>query len=143
MAAQPQDRYRLERFLAAQQPVFERVLIELQQGRKATHWMWFIFPQLCGLGSSPMARSYCLAGADEARAYLQHGVLGPRLRQCVQLVVQADSGNVSRIFGYPDDLKFRSSLTLFLHASGGEALFQAALDQYFGGTGDEQTLERL
>ncbi|HEY3729824.1 MAG TPA: DUF1810 domain-containing protein [Steroidobacteraceae bacterium] len=143
MGSDPRESYALERFVVAQQPVFDRVVTELRQGCKATHWMWFIFPQLAGLGSSPMARTYAISGLDEARAYLQHPVLGQRLRQCVELVVRADAGNISQLFGYPDDLKFRSSLTLFLQASAHEGLFQAALDKYFGGTGDQRTLERL
>src|SRR5579863_5563881 len=103
----------LERFLLAQEPVIERVLTELRAGRKASHWMWFVFPQLQGLGSSSMAQRYALASRDEARAYHQHPVLGARLKQCTRLLLQIEGRRVEQIFGYPDDMKLRSCMTLF------------------------------
>ena len=136
----------LERFVAAQEPVFAGVLEELREGRKTGHWMWFIFPQLAGLGSSATARHFALSGLLEARAYLQHPVLGARLRECTQLVNAVQGRSVHEIFGTPDDLKFRSSMTLFAHAAdagidGG--IFQGALGKYFGGLPDPRTLELL
>jgi uncharacterized protein (DUF1810 family) len=137
------DNYNLQRFLDAQAPVFDRVLTELRAGRKRSHWMWFIFPQIAGLGSSGMARTFAISGREEAAAYLQHEVLGPRLRQCTDLVNQISARNIDEIFGYPDDLKFHSSVTLFAQVAPSEAVFQAALDKYFAGQPDAATLARL
>ena len=138
-----EDPYELERFIAAQRGVFEDARSELQSGQKESHWMWFIFPQLRGLGHSSMAHKYGISSREEAAAYLRHPVLGPRLLECTRLVNQVDGRSVERIFGYPDDLKFRSSMTLFAHATADNELFVKALDKYFGGQPDRMTLERL
>jgi uncharacterized protein (DUF1810 family) len=137
------DRYNLERFVDAQAPVFDQVLAELHVGRKRSHWMWFIFPQILGLGSSEMARYYAISGRREAEAYLQHKLLGPRLRQCTELVNQVSGRAIEEIFGYPDNLKFRSSVTLFERIAAGEQAFVTALEKYFDGKPDSATLERL
>ncbi len=120
-----------------------QVLAELAAGRKRTHWMWFMFPQLAGLGHSAMARRYALESLDEARAYLAHPVLGPRLVRCAGLVNSVGSRTANAVFGSPDDLKFHSSMTLFVLAQPGEAVFQRALDAYFGGAMDPMTVERV
>jgi uncharacterized protein (DUF1810 family) len=137
------DQYNLKRFVDAQQLVFEQVVSELRAGHKTGHWMWYIFPQICGLGSSSMARAYEISSLAETEAYLRHPLLGPRLRQCAQLVVDASRRSISEIFGYPDDLKFRSSMTLFRYADPQAAVFKQALDKYFGATADARTLEKL
>ena len=134
------DPFDLERFIAAQDPVYGRVTGELRQGRKQTHWMWFIFPQIAGLGRSAMAERYAIRSVDEARAYLAHTLLGGRLRECTRLVLDVEGRTVSQIFGNPDDLKFRSSMTLFARE---ERLFQDALDKYFGSEADTATLTLL
>jgi uncharacterized protein (DUF1810 family) len=133
----------LQRFVDAQNPVFERVCAELRQGRKQTHWMWFIFPQIKGLGTSQMATKFAISSRQEAEAYLKHSVLGPRLRECTRLVNQVEGRSINQIFGYPDDLKFRSSMTLFASTSCENAIFKDALQKYFGGEPDRSTLERL
>ncbi len=135
--------YDLERFVSAQQSVYARVTAELRAGRKHTHWMWFVFPQIAGLGHSAMARRYAIGSLDEARAYLAHPVLGPRLRECTQLVLGVQGRAAHAIFGSPDDLKFRSSMTLFAQAAPDDPLFRTALDTYFGGAPDTATLEKL
>src|SRR5260370_30334686 len=112
------DRYDLTRFVAAQEPLFDRVRAELTGGRKESHWMWFVFPQLQGLGSSATARRYALACIEEARAYLAHPLLGARLRECTRLLNRIEGRTVEEIFGYPDHLKFRSCMTLFACAAG-------------------------
>ena len=141
------DTHDLQRFLDAQDPVFETVVAELTAGRKRTHWMWFIFPQITGLGSSAMAARYAVADLDEARAYLAHPVLGERLRQCTALVNAASEKNLTAILGYPDDLKFRSSVTLFAQAAdpdnAADEVFDEALTLFFDGAPDVATLERL
>jgi uncharacterized protein (DUF1810 family) len=138
------DPYDLGRFLAAQEPVLAQVCAELAAGRKRSHWMWFIFPQLRGLGSSPMAQRYAIASLDEARAYLAHPVLGERLRRCTELVNGVEGRSIQEIFGYPDELKFRSSMTLFAHAAAGAPEpFVSALAKYFAGEGDPRTRELL
>ena len=136
------DIHDLERFVAAQAAVVDRVRDELKQGRKRTHWMWFVFPQIAGLGHSAMAQQFAISGLEEARAYLAHPVLGPRLIECTQLV-GTSRRSISEIFGSPDDMKFRSSMTLFAAAQPGPSAFQDALDEYFGGKGDAATLARL
>ena len=133
----------LQRFVDAQAPVFEQVLAELRAGRKRSHWMWFVFPQLDGLGHSAMARRYALASLDEARALLRHPVLGPRLETCSALVLEATGVPLDILFGTPDDLKFRSSMTLFAQAAPGIELFDACLLKYFGGVPDPRTLALL
>jgi uncharacterized protein (DUF1810 family) len=137
------DRYDLERFVAAQDSVIDRVRAELRRGRKTSHWMWFVFPQIAGLGSSPTARAYALSGVDEARAYLAHPVLGPRLVECTELVAAVQDRTASEIFGYPDDLKLRSSMTLFARAAPDTAVFSDVLDRYFDGEPDPRTLDLL
>ncbi len=133
----------LERFVAAQEPIIARVREELRAGDKQSHWMWFVFPQIAGLGASAMAQRYAIASLDEARAYLAHPVLGERLRECTEMVLGLEGRDAHAIFGSPDDLKFRSCMTLFAHSSPAEASFRAALDKYFAGAADPATLERL
>ncbi len=139
------DRFDLERFVEAQAGVYDLALGELRAGQKRSHWMWFVFPQIAGLGASPTAQAYAIASLEEARAYLAHPVLGPRLVECVQAVNAAHERSAGDIFGYPDELKFRSSLTLFLLAAASEAKapFQRGLDKYFEGEGDPLTLSKL
>jgi uncharacterized protein (DUF1810 family) len=138
------DPYNLERFLAAQEPVLAQACAELAAGCKRSHWMWFIFPQLRGLGSSAMAQRYAIASLAEARAYLAHPLLGERLRRCTELVNRVQGRTVEEIFGYPDELKFRSSMTLFGRAAAAAPEpFAAALAKYFGGEEDPRTLELL
>jgi uncharacterized protein (DUF1810 family) len=139
----PDDRYDLNRFLSAQEGVYERALAELKGGQKRTHWMWFIFPQIDGLGYSPMAKRYALKSREEARQYLNHPVLGKRLLECTEAVVALRGGSVSEIFGYPDDLKFMSSMTLFENIAGSGSLFSFALDRYCHGERDTMTLRLL
>ena len=127
------DPYNLQRFVDAQDGVFEQVCAELREGRKRSHWMWFVFPQLKGLGHSLMAERFAISSLDEAEAYLDHPVLGPRLRECTQLVNQIDGSTVDRIFGYPDNLKFRSCMTLFAQVPADNQVFKDALEKYFGG----------
>lgn len=133
----------LDRFTAAQEPVFATVLAELRAGKKQSHWMWFVFPQLDALGRSPTAKFYGLADLDEARAYMAHPVLGPRLLVCTRLVNAVEQHTAHDIFGSPDDLKFRSSVTLFHHAAPDEGAFAEALRKYFGGEQDPLTVELL
>lgn len=140
------DPFGLEPFVEAQGPVIERVLGELGRGRKASHWMWFVFPQLAGLGHSAMARRYAIGSRAEAEAYLGHAVLGPRLVACTGLVNGVVGRSATEILGVPDDVKFRSCVTLFAAvASGvpGGGVFQGALERFFGGVGDEATVRLL
>jgi uncharacterized protein (DUF1810 family) len=141
------DPFRLARFLEAQARVYPQVRAELGAGRKTSHWMWFIFPQLAGLGTSATARHYALGSLAEARAYLGHPVLGARLRECTQLVLQIEGRTVAEIFGYPDDLKFRSSMTLAARAADEarpeDRVFGAALARYFAGEPDPLTVRLL
>ena len=133
----------LERFVTAQDPVYSTVLGELRTGRKRSHWMWFVFPQIEGLGSSGMARRYAIRSGDEAAAYLAHPVLGPRLRECARLVALHRDKDIGEIFDSPDDRKFQSSMTLFADVAPDEAVFQTCLDQFFDGQADPATLARL
>jgi uncharacterized protein (DUF1810 family) len=137
------DRYNLERFVRAQDAIYPQVLAELRAGRKQTHWIWFIFPQLKGLGSSAMADEYGIGSRAESEAYIAHPILGPRLRECTQLVNAVQGRSIEQIFGYPDNLKFRSSMTLFALVAGEDNLFQSALDNYYKGEMDQWTVERL
>jgi uncharacterized protein (DUF1810 family) len=137
------DHYNLHRFVDAQESVFGQVVAELRAGCKIGHWMWFIFPQLRGLGSSPTASRFGISGLPEAQAYLQHPILGPRLGECTQLTIAAERASITEIFAYPDNLKFRSSMTLFLQSGADRGVFGQALDKYFGGAPDPLTLERL
>ena len=132
----------LERFLGAQDPVYPDVLAELARGRKQSHWMWFVFPQIAGLGFSAMSQRYAIGSRTEAEAYLAHPVLGPRLIECTRLVLAVDGRTINAILGAPDDAKFRSSMTLF-GAVSDEPVFDEALARYFGGERDGATLEIL
>jgi uncharacterized protein (DUF1810 family) len=130
-------------FVTAQDAVYDAVRRELAAGRKETHWIWFVFPQLAGLGRSPMSQKFGLASTTEARSYLEHGILGPRLRECTRLMLAAPNRSIGSILGYPDDLKFRSSMTLFAAAAPEESLFDAALEKFFGGERDALTIRLL
>lgn len=135
--------YKLERFVEAQNPVFEQVCAELRRGGKEGHWMWFMFPQMKGLGYSPKSMKFAISSREEAEAYLKHPILGPRLRECTQLVLRIDGLSICDIFGYPDYLKFHSCMTLFAQVTSEDHLFKDALQKYFGGEFDRPTLDRL
>jgi uncharacterized protein (DUF1810 family) len=138
------DPHDLERFVAAQDPVLPIVLAELRAGRKRTHWMWFVFPQLRGLGRSPMAIRYGIGSLDEARAYLAHPLLGPRLKQCTNAVLAIEGRTLREIFGSPDDLKFHSSMSLFALAAGEEdSPCSRALERWWNGEADRETMRLL
>jgi len=137
------DPFDLQRFVDAQDPVYAQVLAELRAGRKESHWMWFIFPQLRGLGHSTMATAFGIASRQEAGAYLKHPVLGWRLRECTSFVNLAEGRSIQQILGYPDDLKFRSSMTLFASVASDNQIFKDALGKYFGGEPDPLTLQGL
>ena len=137
------DPFNLERFVDAQRAVFAQVEAELRGGRKTGHWMWFVFPQIAGLGRSAMALRYAISCADEASAYLAHPLLGPRLRTCTRMVLETDGLSIEEILGHPDDMKFRSSMTLFAQVTPDHQLFRDALAKYFGGAPDHATLARL
>jgi uncharacterized protein (DUF1810 family) len=134
------DPFELQRFVDAQDGVIDSVIAELRAGRKRSHWMWFVFPQMLGLGRSEMARRYAIASLDEARAYLAHPLLGARLRACSELVSKVEGRTVHEIFGAPDDQKFWSSMTLFAKADPSVAVFDACLQKYFAGGSDPGTL---
>src|SRR5512141_732324 len=137
------DPFGLERFVQAQEPVYEQVLAEIRAGRKRSHWMWFVFPQLAGLGFSAMSQRYAIADADEARAYLAHPVLGARLVACCEAALSVEGRSAHEIFGSPDDLKFCSCATLFASVSPPGSVFERVLDRYFDGRRDERTVELL
>ena len=137
------DPFDLQRFVAAQAPVYDRVRTELKNGRKQSHWMWFIFPQIAGLGHSAMAQRYAISSLHEAEAYLQHPVLGPRLLECTKLVTQVTGKTIHEILSSPDDMKFRSCMTLFEQAATDKQPFVDALEKYFDGERDGLTLERI
>jgi uncharacterized protein (DUF1810 family) len=137
------DPYDLQRFVDAQESVIDDVRAELAAGRKRTHWMWFVFPQIAGLGHSAMAQHYAISSREEARAYLAHPVLGTRLVELTRIVNGVQGRSVSDIFGYPDDMKFHSSMTLFAHTADDADVFNEALRRYFEGRADEATLSRL
>lgn len=139
----PNDLYDLQRFVVAQASVFNHVLDELRAGTKMSHWMWFIFPQIKGLGRSPTSMEYAMSGLAEAQAYLRHPILGSRLKECTNLVVLVQGRTAFDIFGSPDDMKFRSSMTLFAHVSPDDDIFERALQKYFDGKPDPLTLARL
>ena len=140
MTADPFD---LQRFVEAQAPVYDRVRDELRAGRKESHWMWYVFPQIAGLGQSPTSVFYAISSIDEAKAYLAHPVLGSRMRECTQLALDVEGRSARDIFGPVDEMKFRSSMTLFSRAAPEEPLFSQCLEEYFGGGLDPATLERL
>lgn len=133
----------LDRFVDAQLDTYERALKEIRSGRKRTHWMWFIFPQIAGLGSSPTAQHYAIRSRAEAEAYLRHPVLGARLIECAEALVGLEGGSAAEVFGFPDDRKLRSSATLFAEVSPTGSVFERLLDKYFGGQRDEKTLQLL
>ena len=137
------DPHNLQRFVDAQKPIFEQVLQELSDGQKATHWMWFVFPQVQGLGISATSRFYAIRSIAEARAYLAHPQLGPRLRQCAETLLALDGYSAQDIFGYVDASKLQSCMTLFARASGSQSPYQNVLDDYFDGQFDQSTLDRL
>jgi uncharacterized protein (DUF1810 family) len=138
-----EDPFDLERFVTAQTPAYPAVVAELRMGRKRSHWMWFVFPQLRGLGSSPTSQYYGLASLDEATAYAAHPVLGARLRECTDLVLAIEGRGAEEIFGFPDELKLRSSMTLFSVAVPNESRFSTVLERFYGGELDPRTLELL
>jgi uncharacterized protein (DUF1810 family) len=133
----------LQRFIDAQNPVYEQVCAELRNGTKQGHWMWFIFPQLRGLGYSHMAHKFGISSRQEAEAYLKHPILGSRLRECTGLVNLVEGRSINRIFGSPDDMKFKSSMTLFASVASENQIFKDALEKYFGGEPDPLTVQRL
>jgi uncharacterized protein (DUF1810 family) len=137
------DQFDLQRFVDAQDRVYDAVLGELRSGKKDSHWIWFVFPQLRGLGRSPTAVRYGISSLEEARAYLEHDVLGPRLRECARLVAGIDGRSADEIFGWPDNLKVASSMTLFARATDDDAEFRAVLDKFYDGEDDQATVERL
>jgi uncharacterized protein (DUF1810 family) len=137
------DKYNLSRFVTAQDAVYEGVLAEIRQGMKRSHWMWFVFPQIDGLGQSSTARFYAIKDADEATAYLNHPVLGERLRECCRALLALEGRTASEIFGFPDDLKLKSSMTLFAEVASDSVIFRNVLEKYYAGTKDERTLELL
>ena len=137
------DQYDLQRFVDAQAPIYDQALAELRAGRKQSHWMWYVFPQFHGLGESPMAQKFAINSMHEAVAYLQHTVLSPRLIEATRAVNEVEGQTIERIFGFPDYLKFRSSMTLFSRAAPNERVFADALEKYFGGEPDQRTLDLL
>jgi len=137
------DPYNLRRFLDAQRGVYEQAERELRAGRKQSHWMWFIFPQIKGLGHSAMAQKYAISSIAEAKAYIDHPLLGPRLRECTQLVININGPSIEEIFGYPDFRKFQSSMTLFAKATDDNQVFKNALQKYYGAEYDPRTAELL
>jgi uncharacterized protein (DUF1810 family) len=139
------DPYDLGRFVAAQDAggTYDRATAELRSGRKTSHWMWFIFPQIAGLGQSPTSRTYAISSPDEARAYLAHPVLGPRLLECARIVASLPGTSAESVFGGIDAIKLRSSMSLFLRAAPAEPVFREVLDRFFAGQLDPATLDRL
>lgn len=137
------DHYNLDRFIGAQAKAYASVLEELRAGKKYGHWMWYIFPQIKGLGHSAMAEQYAIASLEEANEYLKHPLLGSRLRECAGVVMSLEGRPAEQIFHYPDNLKFRSSMTLFTEAAGRDSIFQDVLRKYFEGDADQLTLHIL
>jgi len=137
------DPFNLGRFVEAQQRDYPSVLEELAAGQKRSHWIWYVFPQIEGLGGSPMSRKYAISSREEAKAYAEHPILGSRLRECTQLVMNVEGRTADQIFPYPDNLKFRSCMTLFEHSAADSAIFRNALLKYFGGKRDQSTLDIL
>lgn len=137
------DDFNLQRFVDAQAPVYDTVVAELRAGAKRSHWIWFVFPQLEGLGRSPTAARFAISSLAEAQAYLNHPILGARLRECARLVNAIEGRTVEAIFGWPDNLKVRSSMTLFTTATADNAEFVALLDKFYGGGQDPETLALL
>ena len=137
------DPYNLERFVASQESTYARALAELMGGHKQSHWMWFIFPQIHGLGNSYNTQFYAIKSIDEAKQYLQHPVLGKHLLECTETVFAIEGRSASEIFGYPDDIKLRSSMTLFAALAGAHSVFDRVLEKYFKGERDKKTLQLL
>jgi uncharacterized protein (DUF1810 family) len=137
------DRFNLQRFVDAQDPVYRRVCEELQAGRKQGHWMWFVFPQIAGLGLSQTSVKFAISSLEEASAFLSHPVLGPRLRECAALTLSLEGRTTRQIFGPVDEIKFRSSMTLFAAVAPEAAVFRQCLDKFFGGAPDPATLAKL
>ena len=137
------DPFDLQRFVAAQRDVYPSAVEELRAGRKRGHWIWYVLPQLRGLGQSPMSWTYGITSLEEARAYLAHPVLGPRIRECAAVIAASGTERADAYFGYPDDRKVRSSMTLFLRADPGEPSFRAVLDRFYGGRPDPRTDDML
>jgi uncharacterized protein (DUF1810 family) len=137
------DPHNVRRFVAAQDQIFEQALMELRRGRKVGHWMWFIFPQIVGLGRSQTARIFAISSRQEAEAYLRHPLLGPRLRECSRAVNLVEGPSAYDIFGDPDELKFHSSMTLFANVATEKRAFEEALEKFFGGRPDASTLRKL
>jgi uncharacterized protein (DUF1810 family) len=137
------DPHDLDRFVRAQERDYERALSEIRAGRKRTHWMWYVFPQVDGLGSSPMSRQYAITSVAEAEAYLRHPILGPRLVACAEAAMGVEGRSAREVFGAPDDFKLRSCATLFAQVSPAGSVFHRLLDRYFDGRGDEKTLRLL
>jgi uncharacterized protein (DUF1810 family) len=142
-SANASDPFDLQRFVRAQEGVYETALVELQHGQKRSHWMWFVFPQIEGLGHSETARYFAVTSLEEARQYLRHPVLGRRLAECAQTLLAVSGRSASQIFGYPDDLKLKSSMTLFAQAAGPGSVYEQVLDRYFGSEADDRTLQIL
>lgn len=142
-ATDPNDPFDLNRFLAAQEGDYDRALAEIKSGRKRTHWMWYVFPQIDRLGFSPTAKHYAIKSRGEAEAYLNHPVLGPRLRECAEAVLAVEGRSAADIFGSPDDLKLRSCATLFAAVSGPDSVFDRVLAKFYGGRRDDKTLRLL
>lgn len=138
-----EDQFNLERFIVAQEKVYSTVIKELKSGTKISHWMWFVFPQIEGLGRTEIAKKYAIKSLDEAKSYVAHPVLGKRLQECIELVLDIDEKSANDIFGYPDDLKFKSSMTLFLRAAPHIDLFQRAINKYYDGQQDRLTIKFL
>lgn len=143
MSVATSDHYDLNRFVDAQRDVYDQALAEIKAGRKRSHWMWFIFPQYQGLGASPTSRHFAIKSLDEARAYLDHPVLGPRLLECADALLRLPGDSASEVLGYPDDLKLRSSATLFAAVTGTESAFLRLLDKFFSGSRDDATVRLL
>jgi uncharacterized protein (DUF1810 family) len=137
------DRFNLQRFVDAQEPVYEQVCRELRAGRKQSHWIWYIFPQIAGLGMSPTSLRFAISSLKEASAYLAHPTLGPRLTECAGLVLDVEGRTAREIFGPVDEMKFRSSMTLFAKAAPNRDAFERCLEKYFAGAPDPATLARL
>lgn len=137
------DPFNLNRFISAQNKVYDRVLAELNSGQKRSHWMWYVFPQLGGLGHSTTAKHYAIKSREEAQSYLNHPILGTRLVECTETVLAIEGRSISDIFGYPDDLKLKSSMTLFASVADANAPFLPVLDRYFQGEQDSKTLQLL
>jgi len=135
--------HHLERFVAAQEGVYERALAEIRNGRKQSHWMWFVFPQFAGLGFSETSKHYAVKSLEEATVYLAHPALGPRLIECAEAVLAVEGRSAADIFGSPDDMKLRSSATLFAHVSPADSVFHRILDKYFGGLPDDHTMRLI